>query len=263
MKLTAFNKLTEAQMEKMTINELKSLVSSHGKSANKRLYRIRSDKSSAQNAVRSVQRSGGSFGVAGKNTKEQLIKEAKRIQNFNRSKTGTVKGARSVKAEFQKRAKRVTAAQAERDYKKAYRRALEREVKKEARKHGIKINKKIRDLITAEVNKKSKEYRQRFERNVEDYYQQFQKSSASDAISEQGPYYYALSDGQGAGVSEESGQTDSKYGSPTKNKSNQNPGMHKPIDDSGSPLDLVSIEADEDFKEVSSDEIPSNFRTIR
>lgn len=79
-------------MDKMDYKQLKTLVTQKGQSANKRFDRISASRNMSHLATNAVKRSGGRFSVAGKN-KEQLIIEAKRIQAFNKSSTGTVSGA--------------------------------------------------------------------------------------------------------------------------------------------------------------------------
>lgn len=93
MNMTEFNNLSFADMNKMDFDSLKKLVSQKATSANKRLDRLSQKKGVSKSAVSEVKSSGGRFGVAGKD-KTQLIGEVKRIQAFNRAKSGTVAGAR-------------------------------------------------------------------------------------------------------------------------------------------------------------------------
>lgn len=98
MNMTEFNNLSFQDMNKMDFDTLKKLVSQKGKSANKRLDRISGASGISKSAIREVQSSGGRFSVKGKD-KIQLIGEAKRIQTFNRSKSGTVSGAKKTAKE--------------------------------------------------------------------------------------------------------------------------------------------------------------------
>lgn len=98
MNMTEFNNLSFQDMNKMDFDTLKKLVSQKGKSANKRLDRISGASGVSKSAIREVQSSGGRFSVKGKD-KIQLIGEAKRIQTFNRSKSGTVSGAKKTAKE--------------------------------------------------------------------------------------------------------------------------------------------------------------------
>lgn len=93
MNMTEFNNLSFADMDKMDFDSLKKLVSQKATSANKRLDRLSQKSGVSKSAIREVKSSGGRFGVAEKD-KIQLIGEAKRIQTFNRAKSGTVAGAR-------------------------------------------------------------------------------------------------------------------------------------------------------------------------
>lgn len=97
MTLAEFENLTVSDLEKLDVKQLKKLVSEQGKKLNKRIKRIESKKETSKIAVNQVKESGGTFGVKGKDTKKELILEAKREQHFQKSQSGTVKGAVHLK----------------------------------------------------------------------------------------------------------------------------------------------------------------------
>lgn len=102
MKAVEFNNLTKQDFDTMSFTDLRHLVNLQGKQANKRIARIEKNRGKvSQSAVGVVKRSGGRFKASGK-TKTQLIKEAKRIQTFNKSKGGTVAGAHEIAKEAMK-----------------------------------------------------------------------------------------------------------------------------------------------------------------
>lgn len=115
MKLSEFEKLTYSDLEKLSTDQLKKLASEQGQKLNKRLDRISSSKETNKSAVRAVKESGGRFGVKGLTVKsrggkvvesasrQNYIKEIRRQQNFQKAKTGTVKGAKKVQEESGKK----------------------------------------------------------------------------------------------------------------------------------------------------------------
>lgn len=98
MTLEQFMKLDQNDFYKMSDKELKQIVSSIGKTLNKRISRLSSSSSVSQDSVRFINETGGKFGVRGKD-KEELIDEAIREQKFNNSPTSRFNKARQVKQE--------------------------------------------------------------------------------------------------------------------------------------------------------------------
>lgn len=81
MTLDEFNNLTIKDLEVMSTDDIKKLVSEQGKKLNKRISRLSSSKEVVQEALdQHIQ--GHKFGVKGKN-RSQLIDEAIREQRFN------------------------------------------------------------------------------------------------------------------------------------------------------------------------------------
>ena len=97
MTLEEFGELTVKDLKKLSIPELKSLVSDQGKKLNKRVSRLRSNKVAHDAYDKFITEGGGKFGVKGKDTKAKLIDEAIREQSFNREKTSRYKEARKEK----------------------------------------------------------------------------------------------------------------------------------------------------------------------
>lgn len=203
MKELEFNNLTGQQLAKLDQKTLSQLVSQQAKTANKRYTRIKNDKTSSKDAVRSVDRSGGRFGSKGK-SKTQLIKEAKRIQRFNKSKTGTVKGARAVTAQRQRQ---VTGKTGEEAKKKAKEEAKE-EIKRKRKKEGktAKLTKKEKAKVEAAGNRA----RRKVEKETEKKVKEFKEDRKKKQKKKKGKYYYSEDDGHGAGATgEDTESTDS------------------------------------------------------
>lgn len=263
MKSTEFNNMTEKQLEKLSFDDLKKLVSQQGKSANKRYYRIKSDPESAKYATAQVEKSGGSFGVTGKTSKASLLKEAKRIQNFNKAKSGTVSGARALKSEAEKRAVGKSAKQAEKEESKKaqkdYAKKEKEKARKEAEETGKKLSKTKRKQIEKEARKVGKEAGKKakaeVEQKVKKKFAEHQKSKQDNAKHDRGAYYYSDN------IDMSSEETDSKYGSPEDEADPEDDGGFMPTGDSTSPLSLANKD-DSDFREVSSNDIlPQEWET--
>lgn len=174
MKATDFNKLTTSKLEKIPTPELKKLVSEQGQISNKRYYRIKGSSKTAKNAVRSVDATGGKFSVKGKNTTQELILEAKRIQRFNTAKTGTYKGAVESKKNYEKAYKGKTAKQVGKEAEKKYKREKMEEEKKKASAKGKKVSKTTRKKIEREARKKGKEAEKNYSKEAEDSLDRFE-----------------------------------------------------------------------------------------
>lgn len=200
MKAVEFNKLTGKQLEKLDFKELSSLVSAQAKTSNKRLERIRADKTASKDAVRAVNRSGGKFKAKGKN-KTQLIREAKRIQNFNKAKTGTVAGARAVTAKRQKQITGQTATEAGKEARKKAESEAKAEIKRKKGQTGKKtLTKKEREKVKAAGRKAERQKRKEVEKKVKETVDKFNKARQDKQKKDRGPYYYAEPDGKGAGA---------------------------------------------------------------
>lgn len=163
MKAVEFNNLERQDFIKLTKKELKELVSQQAKQANKRLDRIKSNPLVSHAAVNQVMRSGGRFGVGKAKTHEDLIKEAKRIQGFNKSPTGSVKGAKQVGREVLESTGREIPTKTKQKKQRKKQKSLS-DIKKDIRAKEKKIEKE-----------KGKEAAQKYRRRAEGKYKSIQK----------------------------------------------------------------------------------------
>lgn len=207
-----FNNLSSSQLERMSFSDLKKLVSEQGQIANKRFYRIKGNKKAAQHAVNQVSRSGGRFSVRGKNSHASLEREAKRIQLFNKSKTGTVKGAIKVKENAQIRAKGKTAKQAGLEKRKQYEKEEKEKARNEAKKKGRKLSKTKRKAIERKAREIGKKAEKEFAEEVDKSFEQFKEKRKEKEDHDRGAYYNAPDDDKGAGTTGDN--SDSDQGSP-------------------------------------------------
>lgn len=240
-----FNKLSSAKLAKMNFSELKKLVSEQGQQANKRYQRIKGNKKAAQNAVNQVSRSGGRFSVKGKNTHASLEREAKRIQSFNKSKTGTVKGAIEVKEASQIRAKGKTAKQAGLEKRKQYEKEEKEKARNEAKKKGKKLSKTKRKAIERKARKIGKEAEKEFAEEVDKSYESFKKKRKEKEDHDRGAYYNAPDDGKGAGTS--GNDSDSDQGSPEETEDVVETEEFMGEDTKGNNQSPYNINDDDDF----------------
>lgn len=162
MKSLDFNKLSTQDLQKLDNKQLKKLVSLEGQKSNKRYYRIKSNPELAQNAVNNVNKSGGRFSVKGKNTKAELLIEAKRIQRFNKSKTGSVSGARQSKLKYEKAYKGMTHKEVEKEETKRIVKEEKKKAQEEAKKKGKKLSKKKRKAIERKARKQAKQVAKKY-----------------------------------------------------------------------------------------------------
>lgn len=171
MTLSEFQTLTSDQLEKLAKDELKKLVSDQGKKLNKRISNIKGNPEANKSAVRSVESSGGRFGVSGKETKRALISEAMREQRFMNMKTSTVKGAIEVHRQSEKTVTGMTAEQYAKNAGKVW-----EEAEKERRKQeGKKIAKRTQKAISKKRKSLEKEARKVFNKNIGEAWDQFHK----------------------------------------------------------------------------------------
>lgn len=216
MKSVEFNRLTGQQLDALDDVSLKQLVKVQGNMANKRYQNIKSDPDAAKNAVSKVDRTGGRFSVKNK-THSQLVKEAKRIQNFNKSKTGTVKGAKAVTSATQKAATGQSAKEAQKKTEKGYKKA---KVKEAEAKKGKKLSKKERKAIEKKAKEYGKKAAAKVKKQTEKKIKKYRKAKEKEAKKSHGPGYYPDADGKGAGAGAD--KSDSTSGSPvTKNEVNE------------------------------------------
>lgn len=240
-----FQKLSGLDFEKMSKADLSKLVSQQGKTANKRYERIKEDPESAKNAVSAIDRSGGKFSAKGK-SKHQLIKEAKRIQGFNKAKTGTIQGARKVHEATQKQVTGKTGRQAQREAEAEAKQEIKRARKKAGKTD--KLNKKE----LAKVKAAGRKAKKKVEKDTKSAVKKFEKKKQKQQIKDRGAYYYAKPDGKGAGATGE--DTDmSKWMSTTEAYTGDKVQkmMNKEIEyqKNESPLELAgkNNESDDDF----------------
>lgn len=184
MKLSEFENLTSSQLEKLDIQQLKKIASEQGQKLNKRLDRINSSRATNKSAVRSVKKSGGRFGVGGltvKNrkgevnisaTKQNLISEIKREQKFQKAKTGTVKGAKEVKEESEKKVTGTTSKEYSKKKASEYRK---KEKERKEKEQGHKLTKTQKKRIEKEAKRKEKEAKKEFDKRTSEAWEQFHK----------------------------------------------------------------------------------------
>lgn len=167
MTLNEFAGLSYQDLKKLDTDTLKKLVSEKGKSLNKRIRRIEKNKSDlSQVSVKEVKRSGGYFGVKGKNRKE-LLAEAKREQRFARGKASTVRTAKTFKEEMQRRGGGMTAREYGKLKKKEF---LEQEKKKSPTVKGKK-----QKSLTERAEAVEKKARTEYDKKVSEYWENFRR----------------------------------------------------------------------------------------
>lgn len=88
-------------VQRMTEKELRAVVTRLASAANKRVRRIE-QKGITTPATRAAERSGGKFTAKGKNL-NQLRNEYKRIKNFLRNETSTLKGYKKFAKRFERK----------------------------------------------------------------------------------------------------------------------------------------------------------------
>lgn len=249
MKALEFNELTGQQLAKLDTAQLSKLVSAQAKTANKRYTRIKNDKTSSKDAVKRVEKSGGRFGAKGK-TKQQLIKEAKRIQRFNKAKTGTIKGARAVTAERQRQVTGKTATEKAKEAKEEAKEEINRERKKAGK--SAKLTKKEKAKVEAAGNRAKR----KVEKETKQKVKEFEDARKKKQKKKRGKYYYAESDGKGAGVTGDETESDSSpkenFDAQQQEKLFQKEDAYQKAKKQKSPLELVKDKPDKDFV-VASD----------
>lgn len=175
MKASDFNKMSGNQLARIPTPELKKLVSAQAQTANRRYQNIKSNPRTAKNAVRSVDKSGGRFSVKGKDNTQSLVLEAKRIQRFNKAKTGTVKGAIESKKAYEKAYKGKTAEQVGKEAEKKYKREHMEEARKAAAEKGKKVSKQTRKKIERESKKAGQRAASAYSEEAEQKRKEFDK----------------------------------------------------------------------------------------
>lgn len=171
MTLQEFESLTVSDLEKLDVKQLKTLVSEQGKKLNKRIRRIESRKDTSKIAVGQVKESGGTFGVKGKDTKKELILEAKREQHFQKSQSGTVKGSIALKEQITR-----TTGKSARQYGAEKRSQAEEEKKKEILGDSSrKLTKQEKKLIATAGKKAEKEGTEEYNDRVGEAWKRFKR----------------------------------------------------------------------------------------
>lgn len=183
MKSSDFNKMTGRKLNSLPDNELKSLVKSQANIANRRYQNIKSRTDTNKAGVRSVDKSGGRFSVAGKNRAELLV-EAKRIQNFNKMKTGTVRGAVESQEKMEKSFRGTTHKEVAKKEAKEIAAERKREARKAAAAKGKKLSKKQRKSIERQARKEAKQKAKKFISDTEDKIKSFDEEQEKKGTSE-------------------------------------------------------------------------------
>lgn len=197
MKSTDFNKMTERQLEKLDFNDLKKLVSAQGQAANRRIKNIEKSDKTSKRAVNQVKREqkGGRFSVKNK-SRDELLREARQIQNFNKSKSGTVKGAVKLKESYEKKALGQTSTEVGKQVEKEERQKRLKEerhkLKEKSKKTGkkYKISKTKRKQINRQARKAGLKAEKEVRRKVETAYEKFVKDQDTSKRVRRGKYYY-------------------------------------------------------------------------
>lgn len=198
MKLEEFTQLSVDELERLDVPTLKRLVSEQGKKLNKRISNIRYNPEAAKISVNKIMRSGGKFGVRGKDEKSELIDEAKREINFAKEKTSTVYGARAAKKEIEKSYKGETSEEYGKRKRKEYekeetkkkmeqakekgKKGLTKAQKKSIKKMGKKVEKaqkKIYDKRAGEAWSEFKKWKEKHP-SIEHYNKEDVKSSIEE-----------------------------------------------------------------------------------
>lgn len=171
MKLSDFQNLTTEQLESMSVQDLKKLVSDKGKTLNKRISNIKYTKSANKSAVLSVEKSGGKFSVKGKTSKRALIAEAKREQHFMSLKSSTVSRAKAI----QEAGASKVAGMTSKEYSKAkaseYKKALTDE--KKAKSKTGKLTKVQKKSISKKVAEYAKRVKKEYDTNIGEAWDSF------------------------------------------------------------------------------------------
>lgn len=266
MKSTDFNKMTVRQLENLDFNDLKKLVSAQGQSANRRIRNIRESDKTSKRAVNQVarQQQGGRFSVKGK-SRDELLREARQIQNFNKSKSGTVKGATEVKNAYERKALGKTSTEVGKETEKEYRQKKLKEerqkLKEKSKKTGrkYKITKRKRQQINRQARKAGLKAEKEARKNVETAYEKFVKQQDASKRVKRGRYYYP----KGSDTSEDLDET--RISSPKdgddKSAVQENEFMEdtKESSDTSSPLNIN----DDDFLEVPNGKVKLPFKVIK
>lgn len=254
LKATEFNRLTGVQLNKMSEADLRSIVSQQAKVANKRMKNIKANVNASQQAVASAERSGGAFKVSGKKGKLALVKEAKRIQNFNKAKTGTVKGAIEVKAKSERIATGQSAIEASKEAESNYKRSAKAKLKKS----GKKLTKKRQESINKKAKQVGEKAAEEVRKKTAEKVKSHEKAKEKQARSDRGKDYY---DKNAKGVGDDSEIQSVK--SP-KDSDQTHDFMETDQTDYDSPLDLSeNDESDDDFITTDGIDIPSDFKVYR
>lgn len=202
MKLSEFEQLTYSDLEKLSTEQLKKLASEQGQKLNKRLDRIASSKATNKSAVRAVRESGGRFGVKGLTVKsrsgkvvesasrQNYIKEIRRQQNFQRAKTGTVRGAKKV----QKESGKTMTGQTAKEYAKSKSSQYKKEAKeKKIKSQGHKLTKAQKKAIEKQAKRVEREARKEYEKKISDFWKTYhefkEKHPAQLEIGAMSQYY--------------------------------------------------------------------------
>lgn len=203
MKLSEFEKLTYSDLEKLSTDQLKKLASEQGQKLNKRLDRITSSKETNKSAVRAVKESGGRFGVKGLMVKsrsgkvvdsasrQNYIKEIRRQQNFQKAKTGTVKGAKKVHEESGKTKTGYTAKEYAKSKGSQYRKEAKQ---KKIKSQGHKLTKAQKKAIEKQAKRIEREARKEYDKKISDYwkvYHEFKEKHPAQLEVGQMSQYYA------------------------------------------------------------------------
>lgn len=170
MTLNEFVGLSYQDLKKLDTDTLKKLVSEKGKSLNKRIRRIEKNPAElSQVSVATVKRSGGYFGIRGKNRKE-LLAEAKREQRFAKGKASTVSKAKAFKEKMQRAGGGMTSKEYGKKKRKEY---IEHEKKLQTKKTGR--TKKSKKSLTEKADLVEKKSRQEYDKKVTEYWENFNR----------------------------------------------------------------------------------------
>lgn len=176
MKLEDFTKLTADELEQLDVPTLKKLVSEQGKKLNKRISDIRYNPEAAKISVNKIMKSGGKFAVRGKDTKSELVAEAKREINFAKEKTSTVSGARAAKKEIEKAYKGETSTEYGNRKRKEFEKEETQKRTAQAKEKGRKgLTKAQRKSIKKQAKKIEKEQKKAYDKRAGEAWKDFKE----------------------------------------------------------------------------------------
>lgn len=187
MRLQEFQKLTGQQLDKMDTASLRRLVSAQGQTLNRRLTNIRYNEDASKIQYHNVMESGGRFTTLSHQNKtrhgkpkpmnrKELLYEAKREQQFARSKGSTVSSAKALKVQNQRAGGGQTAKEYAKKKKKEAQAKVREQIYAENRAKGRRANKytPAQKYAMKQAGKQAyKEAKKAYDDAVTDYWEKY------------------------------------------------------------------------------------------